>query len=217
MKYPIFASFIVFCLWLMFAIRRRRDKEENEYQAFWDEEAAANSTRRKPLDDLEYISIPFDKLPMDICTDDPEISSCHEMLRTLDEAPIVNFTGYSNTELKFKYGAPNLDVLANYDQAYTLLARTLDKWAHLLFEKEYINEAAGILEFAVDTKTDVSSTYDLLARIYDSTGNREKIKDLIPKAEALNSLMKKSIVKNMSSYFELPADGQTLAKKQSSQ
>ncbi len=70
MKYPVFASVVMASLVLMFAIRRRRDKEEAEYQSFWDEEARANSTRKKPLDDLNYITIPFDQLLTDLMKDD---------------------------------------------------------------------------------------------------------------------------------------------------
>ncbi|MCR4991231.1 MAG: hypothetical protein K6A38_10265 [Lachnospiraceae bacterium] len=202
MKYPIFASVVAFSLWLMFAIHRKREKEAEEYQAFWDEEAKANATRRKPLDDLNYITIPFDKLPVDVLSDREEIASCLEMLHTLSEAPIVNFTGLTNTELKLRYGAPNIDTLSNYDQSYTLLVRTLDKWAHLLYKEGKVKEAKTILEFSVETGSDVSSTYDLLADIYLSDHENEKIKELIPKAEGLNSLMKKSIIKNLEDHLE---------------
>ncbi|MCR4788897.1 MAG: hypothetical protein K5888_09930 [Lachnospiraceae bacterium] len=202
MKYPIFASVVMFSLWLMFAIRRRRDKEEAEYQAFWDEEAKANSTRKQPLDDLNYITIPFESLPMDILKDDTEVASCHEMLQTLSEAPIVNFTGLTNTELKLRYGAPNIDILSNYDQAYTLLVRTLDKWAHILHENGYVSEARNILEFSIGTGCDVSSTFDLISKIYIEAGEKEKIRELIPKAEALNSLMKKPILNKLNGYLE---------------
>ena len=202
MKYPIFASVVMASLVLMFSIRRRRDKEEAEYQSFWDEEARANSTRKQPLDDLNYITIPFDDLPVDLMKDDPEVASCLEMLHTLSESPIVNFTGLSNTELKLRYGAPNIDLLSGYDQAYTLLVRTLDKWAHILYQNELVEEARSILEFSVGTGTDVSSTYDLLANIYGSSGEKEKIKELLPKAEALNSLMKKSIIKKLNDHLD---------------
>ncbi len=202
MKYPIFASVVMFSLWLMFAIRRRRDREESEYQSFWDEEAKANSTRKKPLDDLNYITIPFDRLPTDLMADDPEVSECLDMLHTLAGSPIVNFTGLSNTQLKLKYGAPNIELLSAYDQSYTLMVRELDKWAHILYKNDHPDEARTILEFAVDTGSDVSSTYELLSTIYDASGKKEKIKELIPKAEALNSLMRKSILNKLNDHLQ---------------
>ena len=108
MKFPFFASFIVFCLWLTYEIHKSRRKEEQSAEAFWAREAEANRTRRRPLDDLSYITIPFDTLPMDTMKDDPEIADCHDTLHSLSEGPIVNLTGISNTDLKLMYGAPNI-------------------------------------------------------------------------------------------------------------
>lgn len=194
MKYPLFASFIIFSLTLMNLIRKRRQKEEKTYRSFLDEEAAANSVRKKPLDDLELITIPFDTLPMDILATDPKVMEYHNILRDLSENPIANLTGFTNTELKFKYGAPNLELLSRYDASYTSLARTLSSWAKILFDNGYEDESVTILEFAVSTNTDVRSTYDLLGQIYSSHHQSEKIKELILGVSKINSLNKKPIL-----------------------
>ena len=154
MKFPFFASFIVFCIWLGYEIHKHKNMEARQEQEFWDREAAANSTRRKPLDDLDYIQIPFDSLPMGILADDPVMAEYHETLRILAESPIVNFTGISNTDLKLMYGAPNIDLLSRYDQSYTTLVRTLQSWGDRLYESGYVDEACRVLEFAVETRTD---------------------------------------------------------------
>ena len=149
MKYPIFASFIVFCLWLLYEIRKHKKMESQAADSFWEKEAAANSTRRKSLDDLAYIHIPIDELPMDLLSDDPRIRELHETLRSLAESgPIVNLTGISNTDLKLRYGAPNINLLTLYDQKYTTLARTLQDLGAALYEKEYYDQACTVLEFA---------------------------------------------------------------------
>lgn len=194
MKYPIFASFIIFSLTLMYLIRRRRQKEETTYKSFLDEELRANSVRKKSLDDLKLITIPFDTLPMNILKDDPKVKECHRILKDLADNPIANLTGFTNTELKFKYGAPNLEILSRYDASYTSLARTLSTWAHILFENGYEAEALSILEFAVSTNTDVRTTYDLLGKIYSSHHQSEKIKELISVATKINSLNKNPIL-----------------------
>ena len=194
MKFPIFASLIIFCIWLGYELHKRRNMDEKSNQSFWEKEAAANSTRRKSLDDLEYIQIPFENLPMDVLTQDPIVAECHETLHSLCESPIVNFTGISNTDLKLKYGAPNIDLLSRYDQSYTVLVRTLQTWAGVLYKNSYVQEACRILEFAVSTRTDVSATYRLLAEIYRSQGEPEKISALIPVAENLNSSLSGYIV-----------------------
>lgn len=194
MKFPFFASFIVFCIWLGYELHKHKNMEAKREQEFWDREAAANSTRRKPLDDLNYIQIPFDSLPMEILADDPAVSEYHETLRVLAESPIVNFTGISNTDLKLMYGAPNIDLLSRYDQSYTTLVRTLQNWGERLYEKGCVDEACQILEFAVETRTDISATYKLLASIYYGRGQSDKIRQLIPIAKELNTSLSGNIV-----------------------
>ncbi len=194
MKFPFFASFIVFCIWLSYEIRKNRKNQETSTDAFWERESKANNTRRKPLDDLNYITIPFDNLPMDALEDDPVIKECRDTLYTISEGPIVNLTGISNTDLKLKYGAPNIDFLMLCDQRYTVLARTLQRFAQVLYDNALVREAQAVLEFAITTGTDISSSYKLLAKIYQTNGEKEKIRELIPIAEGLNTALSDHIV-----------------------
>lgn len=197
MKFPFFASFIVFCIWLTYELRKSRKIQEKSMQEFWEKEAAANNTRRKSLDDLNYIHIPLEDLPMDILPDDPIVTEYHETLLSLSEEPVVNLTGISNTDLKLRYGAPNIGLLSLYDQRYTTLARTLQSWAKLLYDRGYIPEARRVLEFAVKTRTDISASYKLLASIYMQTGQPDKIAGLIPVAQGLNSSLSKHITASL--------------------
>lgn len=194
MNFPFFASFIIFCIWLGYEIHKHAKTQEKADYDFWEKEAAANNMRRKPLDDLNYIQIPFDSLPMEIFSDDSVIREYHETLYTLSESPIVNLSGISNTDLKLKYGAPNIELLSRYDQSYTTLARTLQSLGQSLFQKGCYTEARLFLEFAVSTRTDISGTYKLLADIYTMQNEPEKISSLIPVAESLNSVLKDSIL-----------------------
>ena len=185
MKLPFLASFIVFIVWLSFMITRSRRAMELQEKQFWDREKQANRTRRKSLDGLAYITIPLNKLPLDLNTDQDDIRECVDIIRTLSTQTIVNLTGYTNTDLKLMYGAPNITALTEYDQNYTLLARTLQKWAALLHAQGHITQARTILEFAVSTRTDVSGTYRLLADIYKDSGESEKVAGLMEAAQAL--------------------------------
>lgn len=194
MKFPFFASFIVFCIWLGYEIRKHRNSQAKADKDFWEKEIAANNTRRKSLDNLEYIRIPFDALPMDTMKDDPAVADYHQTLKELSASPVVNLTGISNTDLKLQYGAPNIELLSRYDQSYTLLVRTLQDLAEVLYENGHIGEACTVLEFSVSTKTDISTSYKLLIKIYKQLNTPEKIKELLPIAEALNSGTKKYIL-----------------------
>ncbi len=172
---------------------KKRDSIHRE--DFWERELRANSTRRQPLDDLDYIRLSLDDFPMTLLEDVAKAEDYKQIIRSLSELPIVNFTGISNTELKLRYGAPNLDLLMHYDQNYTLLVRTLQQWAQMLYDAGYVDEARRMLEFSVSTGTDVSATYRLLCRIYNEQNTPEKIGDLYPIAEMLNSAMQKTIVR----------------------
>lgn len=194
MNLLLFASTFGLGLAIIIASKRNskdRDKIERE---FWERERKANNTRRQPLDDLAYIKLPMEIFPMDLLPDDPNVEDYRQTVLSLNELPIVNFTGFTNTDLKLRYGAPNISLLTSYDQSYTLLVRTLQQWAQRLYDGGYPNEACQLLEFAVSTGTDVSATYRLLCKIYQEQGTPEKISTLYPIAETLNSATKKTIV-----------------------
>ncbi len=197
MKPFVLASVILFCGLIAYEGRKHGKQRANQEKSFWARENAANNVRRKPLDDLNYISIPLDTLPMNLMTDHTDISECLQIIQELSTVKIVNFTGISNTDLKLQYGAPNINLLTEFDQNYTLLVRTLQKWAELLYKNDYVAETKIILEFAISTHTDVSKSYYLLADIYKQQGEPEKIQGLIDVAKGLNSALKGTIVRTL--------------------
>lgn len=195
MNFILFASTLVFGVIIAMAISRDKKNTAALQKEYWQREAQANNTRRKPLDDLDYIKLPMEIFPMDLLPDNAKIEDYRQIIRSLSECPIVNFTGISNTDLKLRYGAPNIELLTSYDQNYTLLVRTVQQWAQALYDADYVTEACHLLEFAVSTGTDVSATYRLLCDIYQKQGTPDKIAGLIPIAETLNSAMQKPIVR----------------------
>ncbi len=195
MKYPILASFIIFLIYLSYTLKKNKKEEKNLEENFWERERLANSTRRQPLEDLDYIEIPFDSLPMDALADAPEIQEFHNRLHSLAEKKIVNFTGYSNTDLKLAYGAPNINLLSEYDQNFTDLITLLQSWAAFLLQyPEQKQPAKTILEFAVSIGSDISASYELLIKLYKESGETEKNTSLEEKANELRSLSKGRIL-----------------------
>ncbi len=191
------SSLIVFCLVIALTNRRHKKMIEKYEKEFWDREARANNTRKKSLANLSYISIPDSLLPERFMPEDEEVSALLETLRELSGQKIVNLTGYTNTDLKLEYGTANITCLSEYDQNYTLLARSLQRLAEILYTNARIAEARAVLEFAVSTGTDVSHSYYLLADIYDADGEYDKKAALIEKADALRSTMKNVIVRTL--------------------
>lgn len=197
MKVLFLSSLIMFCIVLAYTNKKHRKLEEKYLKDFWDREQKANNTRKKSLDNLEYITIPFDALPMDILQDDPAIKEMHTLLKNLSSQKIVNLTGYTNTDLKLAYGTANITVLSEYDQNYTLLVRTLQDWAKRLYAEGFMTETKSILEFAVSTGTDVSQSYYLLADIYDKSGEAFKKEALVEAARQIRSPLQKVIVRTL--------------------
>ena len=197
MKLPFLTSVILFILVLGHRIRRQNRVSEKNNRSFWEREAAANATRRKSLDGLNFITIPLEELPYELLADDEQVADCVELLRTLSTQKIVNLTGFTNTELKLQYGAPNITELSEYDQNYTLLVRTLQKWADLLWDKGYHEEAVCIMEFAISTHTDISRTYYLLAEYWSARGELTPIRQLVTMAETLHSANKNVILRTL--------------------
>ena len=195
MNFIINASVLIFSAMTFFYLWRGNKNKTSSQDSFWAKEREANSTRRKSLDDLDYIKIPIEEFPMTLLEDVPKVEDYKQIIRSLSELPIVNFTGISNTDLKLRYGAPNIELLTSYDQNYTLLVRTLQQWAQALYDGGYVDEARCMLEFSVSTGTDVSGTYRLLCQIYKEQGTPEKIGQLYPIAEMLKSAMQKTIVR----------------------
>ena len=108
---------------------------------------------------------------------------------------ILDLSGITNTELKLEYGAANLDILTEYDQNFSQLLRSLDKWGNFLYNQKHdINCAKQVLEYAISIGSDITGTYTSLAKIYLEENEPGKVQSLIDKAENSNFFMKNSIV-----------------------
>ena len=156
----------------------------------------ANLTRKKDLSELEYITLPIEQLPFPNL-EDTEITEVQNRLQKLATEKIVNFTGITNTELKLQYGAPNIELLMAFDKNYLELVRSLYRYAKLLYDKGYKEEATAILEYGISIKTDVIANYTLLASIYKEKNDTKRIDFIISQAETLNSLTKNSLLTNL--------------------
>ena len=198
----IFSSFITICILFTFFLQRAKKKEQDIDREFWDREQRANFTRKKSLDNLNYITIPDNVLNMKPTAMTESVKSCLQDLNDLSSGKIVNLTGYTNTDLKLEYGTANINILSDYDFHYTNMVTLLQKLAELLHENSEDALATDVLEFAVSTGTDVSKSYYLLAELYTDAGTPEKIKDLIAQADNLHSLMKDTIVHKLQEAYQ---------------
>ena len=109
MIFPIFASFLVFALWLGYEIKKSKKKTEKSAQAFWDKERKADSTPKKSLDDLNYITIPEEIVSLsaeDFTMESTENAQNQEKNLTNDPDKIVISDSDPKEDLD-KTGIPN--------------------------------------------------------------------------------------------------------------
>ena len=83
MNFIIFATFIIFTSILSMTIKRHNRSEKNQQEQFWEREKRANQVRRKPLDDLDYVTIPLENLPTAVMTEDVIVQDCLNTLASL--------------------------------------------------------------------------------------------------------------------------------------
>lgn len=196
-RFILLPSLVIFILVLRHSIRRNRNLSEKAEKDFWARESEANSVRKKSLDNLEYISIPMGNLPMDVRTDDETIESVVGEITDLSSAKIVNFTGYTNTDLKLEYGAPNLTVLTEYDNNYTLLVQLLQKWTERLMSLGEEESAAKVCEFGMSINADAGSLYRTLLKYYLKTGNDEGVAKIYDTVSSLQSAGKNAMLRSL--------------------
>jgi len=189
----IFGIVIIFVLWLNYEIRKNNRLSKIKSEEFWAKEAQANMTRKTDISNLDYIKIPIDKLPLDDNPDDT-INSYRDTILSQSDKKILNLSSFSNTDLKLKYGAGNLAQLSEYDNNFTVLVSTLQKWGERLYNQGYIKEALSVLEVAVECKTDVSKSYELLAKIYAEQGAPDKIDSLVEALSHVNIWNKENLL-----------------------
>lgn len=182
----LFIGFIIICLTVSHAVNRNKKIENSANDDFWDREQQGNFVRKQSTDDLNRIVLP-DNLPYeDNCDDD--LAPVMKKINELKSKEIINLTGITNTDLKLKYGLPNLEYLTECDGHFTYLSVALNKWSEYLLSHNRISDAVKVLEFAVDCRVDISNIYISLANIYIEQGTPDKVNTLIDISSKLNSL-----------------------------
>lgn len=160
------------------------------------QERRANITRKKSLDNLPFIHLPYDHFLTDFTglEHEEKLQQNLETLHTLEEQGIVNFMGKTNTDLKLEYGVANLDTLIAYDQNFEKLLVLLQEMGALLYEENDYENASKYLEYAISLHTDIYDTYALLLKIYDALNTPQKKNQLFTIADTLSGIQKKRIL-----------------------
>jgi hypothetical protein len=179
MTYPILTGIIlIFIVWLHYEIRKTSRSSKKDTNNFWNKEKESNLVRRVDISGLNYLTLNTKLLPMED-HEDQTINSYRDTILKLTNKKMLNLAGLTNTELKYKYGAANINLLAEYDNNYTILVSMLQKWAERLNNGGFTDESLSVLEYALTFPTDVTKSYKLLADLYKKKNTPHKIDDLI--------------------------------------
>ncbi len=192
--------FILFslCLIVALAVSRGKYTERENREALLERESRANSVRRADISSLNYIQIPFERLPLDAARQAGYGELC-DRLTQLGANRILNLSQYSNTDLKLMYGPANLDDLSRYDNNYTDLILLLNKLAECMLETGNTEHAKSFLEYAVSIGSDISKTYVHLGELYANEKNTALLEDLIRNAQNLPGLSGPVIINKLNS------------------
>ncbi len=193
-----FICFILFVLWIHVKYQQDNKNKSTWDEEFWKREKEANFTRKKNIDNLDYIIIREEDLPFQNSATGEE-KQIQDSVRDLLSKKILNLSGQSNTDLKLEYGTANFTELSEYDQNFSDLLRTLNQWGGYLYKNvpDAQLRALQILEYAIALGSDISDTYRTVAKIYLEQNNISKIYELIHQVEDSDFFMKDSIIRQL--------------------
>ena len=191
--FPFLAIFIIFLIILTYYIKKGDSSQNEVMETFFEKERLANGVRKKDISQLNYITIPLEKIPqkLDTLTENEFFS--------FSEKTMLNLSGISNTDLKLQYGTANLDILSEYDANYMDMIALLPKYIEELLDAGMIDTAQMLLEFAIETKADSRILYKQLLSIYQETKQLDKINYLILASNELPEITRNLIQKDLSS------------------
>ena len=154
--------FIIFIAVFRYYSHKHTVNQEQVLQDFWDKEQQANNVRKQDITGLEYVTLSADLIPGTLHTEEEKI------LSHLISQKMLDLTEYSNTDLKLKYGAANLDELSKYEQNYVSMIRQLPIYARQLFDNGNTEEAKKLLEFGMSLENNSGSIYNTFKELYQS-------------------------------------------------
>lgn len=156
---PIIPVFLAITLILIFLVNyyssRNNRNHKARMDAFWERELKANTTAKKDISNIDFITIP-DFLSSPTGSVSEEIKDIEKRIEDLKEKKMVNFSGKTNTDLKLEYGTANFPTLSEWDANYIKLVQLMTKYIDALKKEGYDEKAEQILTFAREVAPEVS-------------------------------------------------------------
>lgn len=190
----IFGCTLILVFLLRYENRKHSHQSQETVNDFLRRELEANTTRKKDISGLPYLTADCSRLP-DIACPDPEgeIGAVLEQLHALDGTKLLNLSESSNTDLKLAYGAANLPFLSECDANYTAFTRNLYRLGLLLNEAGEEEAAVQALRYALELHTDIGAVYRLLGSILAARRETTELERLEQQAAELPELIRESV------------------------
>ena len=200
---PVLALVLLFVLAMRIAEKRSQSKSLEKTEKMLAEDEAANATRLKDIADDFYYVPNLSALPVRKYSDE-EMARPHpcymwqKKILDIHEKKMLRFDKqYTNVELKYMFGAANLEFVARYEENFTNFIHTMRNWAEALLAADMQDDALLVLKASVDAGSEASQSYTLLADIYASLGETKKLADLKKLVEQRNLPGKKIAISHI--------------------
>lgn len=194
--FPILPFVLLFAVVLTIIIKRSDKRQAEDIESFWQRENRAKLTRAVDLTTLPYLNVPIDKFSFGTL-EDPNVKEIEESILAISKKPLLNLTGKTNTELRETYGSPNLEAMQAIGDDFDKLTVSLCNYAQALYDSGHINEAIPVLEYGMYIKSDISTTYTLLADCFYSRQQKRRIETLREEVAKTELFMRSAIIKHI--------------------
>lgn len=154
--------FIFLIIVFRFYSNKHTAKQEQVIDDFWAKEREANTTRKQNIEGLDYISLPTELIPNSLHTEE------ETKLLALTSEKMIDLTEYTNTDLKLKFGASNLEELSQYEQNYVSMIRLIPDYSRQLYDAGLTEEAKKLLEYGMALENNSGSIYNTFNELYQS-------------------------------------------------
>ena len=135
--------FLIFIGWLLYEQRKSRKVAEQESKDFWAREQEANQTRKKDISNLPLLHVSEEEIPV-ADTDNDSVLYYVGQVKEIIKNPMMDFSDYTNTDLKLAYGVGNFKTISEYDETFHEFLIALGSLA-----RSY--EKADLLDYAIRT------------------------------------------------------------------
>ncbi len=192
----LFVCFLIFIVWMHYEKRKATKEAERKSKEFWDREDKANHTRNKDISDLPFFEPEHHRIPF-IKTDDENILYYQQRVRTCVEAPMMNLSEYTNTDLKLAYGVGNFKTLSDYDENYNAFLMNLSNLGKAYHTAGLLEEAEKTYLLCLDSGSDKSSDHLALANIYEKMNAPDRLSALISRVKESDLPRKDSLLSQL--------------------